>query len=219
MIHCTKFWFLEEFDLFKKLGKRTLTKMCEILEMEPIRKGEEIHFNREDKSVVFFLKSGTIKIVSADNHHTRHVVSKGNIFGEMQLIDDEPENEKAIVLEDGVVCFIEADRMKHLMEKFSSLKNQLLKWHGLRIKKLNRRLDDLLYKDSKTRIKEYVFSYIDEFGTENEKGKEAKNLLSHADIAFLTNTSRQTVNNVMSNLRKEGIIDYDTQKIQLLHKT
>ena len=43
----------------------------------------------------------------------------------------------------------------------------------------------------------------------------AKNLLSHQDIAHLTNTSRQTVSNVMSKLRKEGLIDYNAKNIIL----
>jgi len=96
------------------------------------------------------------------------------------------------------------------MEKHKSLKNGVLKVNGLRIKKLERRLHDLLYKDSPTRIKEFIFDYIQEFGEENENGKQiAKNLLSHKEIANLTNTSRQTVSNTLSKMQKDGLIEYD----------
>jgi len=73
-----------------------------------------------------------------------------------------------------------------------------------------------LYKDSKTRIEEFVRSFIEEFGIGKEDRVKAKSLLSHKDIANLTNTSRQTVNNVLSTLRKEKKIDYDSKHISIL---
>ena len=104
--------------------------------------------------------------------------------------------------------------MDELMEKHKSLKNGILKIYGLRIQKLEIRLHDLLYKDSSTRIREFITYYLDEFGEINETGQlSAKNLLSHKEIANLTNTSRQTVSNVMSTMRKEGMIDYNSQFI------
>ncbi len=100
------------------------------------------------------------------------------------------------------------------MEKHKSLKNGVLKVYGLRIRKLERRLHDLLYKDSATRIQEFVFDYLKEFGEEDEKGRlVAKNLLSHKEIANLTNTSRQTVSNILSTMRKKGIIHYNSKTL------
>ena len=98
-------------------------------------------------------------------------------------------------------------------DSHSSLKNQLLKLHGLRIRKLQRNLEDLLYKDSETRIKEFILNYITEFGDKKDGILKAKNLLSHKDIAQLTNTSRQTVSNVLSKLRRDGVIDYNSKEI------
>ncbi len=216
MLNVTKFWFLKDFNLFKKMGKGNLMAMCHLLEMINVKKGEVLHLNRADKKIVYFIKSGTIKIVTKDSEHTRSILNMGNIFGELAIYeeqDNEESEEKAVVLEDGVVCVIETKQMKMMIEKYSSLKNQLLKLHGLRIRKLQRNLEDLLYKNSETRIKEYILNYINQFGQKKDDLIKAKNLLSHKDIAQLTSTSRQTVSNVMSKLRKEGIIDYNAKEI------
>ncbi len=198
------------------MGKGNLMAMCHLLEMINVKKGEVLHLNRADKKIVYFIKSGTIKIVTKDSEHTRSILNMGNIFGELAIYeeqDNEESEEKAVVLEDGVVCVIETKQMKMMIEKYSSLKNQLLKLHGLRIRKLQRNLEDLLYKNSETRIKEYILNYINQFGQKKDDLIKAKNLLSHKDIAQLTSTSRQTVSNVMSKLRKEGIIDYNAKEI------
>jgi CRP/FNR family cyclic AMP-dependent transcriptional regulator len=216
MKNVTKFWFLKDFNLFKKMGKKNLMEMCHLLEMINVKKGETLSLNKEDKKVVYFIKRGSIKIVTNEHKHTRSILQMGNIFGELALYEDggnHENEEKAVVLEDGVVCLIEAEQMKMMMENHSSLKNQLLKLYGLRIRKLQRNLKDLLYKDSETRIKEFVLNYIKEFGLKKEGVLKAKNLLSHQDIAQLTNTSRQTVSNVLSKLRREGVIDYNSKEI------
>lgn len=211
----TKYWFLEGFNLFRKLGIVNMMNICEILEMENVEKGNSIDFSNIDKKSIFFLKRGTIKITDSKNGSVKYIVKRGNIFGELSLYDEKAAAEEtAFALEDSIICYIDSEKMEELMAKHKSLKNGVLKIYGLRIKKLERRLHDLLYKDSATRIKEFVLDYIREFGEVNENGNiEAKNLLSHKEIGNLTNTSRQTVSNILSDMRKQKVINYDAQVI------
>jgi len=192
-------------------------KICEILEMDNIEKGNPITLSTDHKNCVFFLKKGAVKIVNSTNDTVKYIVKRGNIFGELALYNKEAIAEEiAYALEDCVICYIESEQMDELMEKHKSLKNGVLKVYGLRIKKLERRLHDLLYKDSPTRIKEFITDYLEEFGETNQAGKlVAKNLLSHKEIGNLTNTSRQTVSNVLSKMRKEGVINYDIESISI----
>ncbi len=216
----TKYWFLEGFNLFNKLGRITMLRMCEILEMDNIEKGDTIYLTDKNKKNIFFLKKGTVKIIDTQNHNIKYILKKGNIFGELSLYNEEAATkEKAIALEDSVICFIESERMEQIMSKHKSLKNEILKLYGIRIKKLERKLHDLVYKDSSTRIQEFITDYINQFGNPNEKGiVTAKNMLSHKDISSLTNTSRQTVSNVLSQLRTENIIDYNSKYYSLTPK-
>lgn len=211
----TKYWFLEGFNLFQKLGKPTMMHLCTILEMENVDKGQVIKIKNRDNRSIFFLKQGTVKIIDSSNDIVKYIVRNGNIFGELSLYDKEEAEEYAMALEDCIICYIESDMMESLMEKHETLKNAVLKIYGIRIKRLERRLRDLLYKDSTTRITEFITSYINEFGKEQNSQLIAKNLLSHKDIANLTNTSRQTVSNTVSNLRKIGLLEYGTQYISI----
>ena len=194
-----------------------MMKICDILEMDNIEKGNPISLSADHKNSIFFLKKGSVKIVNTTNDSVKYVVKRGNIFGELALYDKEAAKEEiAYALEDCIICYIEPERMENLMEKHKTLKNGVLKIYGLRIKKLERRLSDLLYKDSPTRIKEFIIAYVEEFGKKNEAGNLiAKNLLSHKEIANLTNTSRQTVSNVLSNMRKKEAINYNINSISI----
>lgn len=210
------FWYLEKFNLMKKIGRLNLMRLSETFEVMKVKKGEEIEFNFNDENLVYFLKTGAVKIVSKDTNITKSILKRGNIFGEIssQQSTNSIQN-KAVALKNIKVCCIQSHQMEILMNKFPKLKNELLTTESQKVKKLERRLEDLLYKDSKTRIKEYLFEYLKEFGEEEKGFLKAENLISHSDIAHLTNTSRQTVNNVMSTLRKENIIDYNSQFITI----
>ena len=210
----TKYWFMEGFSLFQKLGKQSMMEICDLLEMEYMDKGCVIEIGKRDKKSIFFLKKGSVKIVHPADNTVKYIVNEGNIFGELTLYDEQMgAEEQAFTLEESIICYIKSDLMEELMANHDSLKNGILKVFGLRIMKLERRLQDLLYKDSPTRIREFITNYISEFGEVENDRLIAKNLLSHNDIAHLTNTSRQTVNNVLSQMRKNAVIDYNTQFI------
>ena len=150
----TKYWFLEGFNLFRKLGMLNMMKICEILEMDNIEKGKPVELPNEYKNSVYFLKRGSVKIVNTTNNTVKYIVKRGNIFGELALHNKEAaKDEVAYALEDCVICYIDSRQMEELMEKHKSLKNGVLKIYGLRIKKLERRLHDLLYKAVQQELK------------------------------------------------------------------
>ncbi len=148
----TKYWFLEEFDIFKKLEKKVIIELSETLKMEYINKGDEIKFQYQDnKSTIFFLKTGSVKIVDEQSNTIKYIVKRGNLFRELALYEEnntDTSKEIAYVLEDGVICRISSDHMKKLMNSNNSLNNAVLKLYGLRIKKLERKLENLLFKNS-----------------------------------------------------------------------
>lgn len=212
------YWFLENFDFMRKLGKKNLMKLCDTLEMEHFKKGEEIHYAKASENRVIFLKKGSVKIVDSITSRVKYLVREGNIFGELSLenleerISSLPE-EYSVCLEDTVVCYLSAIQMNTVMDDYPSLKNYVIKIQSFRIKKLDHRLSDLLYKTSEERITEFIFSYVKEYGTKKASLYSVQNNLTHQDIANLTNTSRQTVNNVLSNLRKREVLNYSRHVI------
>ncbi|MFT5819812.1 MAG: CRP/FNR family cyclic AMP-dependent transcriptional regulator [Crocinitomix sp.] len=219
MNNLAAYWFLENFDFMRKLGKSNLMKLCDILEMEQFRKGETIHYVKASENRVIFLKKGSVKIVDSVTNTVKYLVKEGNIFGELDIPEigeqQRQGEEHSVCLEDVVVCYLTTAQMQGVMDNYPSLKNHVIKIQSFRIKKLERRLSDLLYKTSEERIFEFIISYVKEHGIKNAKSYSIKNKLTHLDIANLTNTSRQTVNNVISTLRTRGLIEYSRKLISI----
>ncbi|MEO9806207.1 MAG: Crp/Fnr family transcriptional regulator [Reichenbachiella sp.] len=214
-----KYWFLEDsFNMMKRMGMRDMMNLCELLVMKTFKKGSEIHQQFEEDHLIYFIKKGHVKIgkKEGDEFTMKYVLGKGNIFGESKITsgeDDEPYS--AIAMSECIICFIEVDRMEELMLQYPKLHNSILKLAGFKFKKIERRLDDIIYKDADTRIKDFLFDFVKENGTSDNEWRAAKNIFSHSDIAKLTSTSRQTVNNVISSLRKDGEITYDRKEVRV----
>jgi CRP-like cAMP-binding protein len=103
--------------------------------------------------------------------------------------------------------------MQHLAQKDSSLNIRLTKFLGLRMKKLEKRYESLLFKDSRTRIIDFLKEMAEESGEKVGLETRIKLNLTHSDIAKLTATSRQTVTTVLNDLKKNNLINFDRKKI------
>ncbi len=213
-----KLWYLEQFNLMKRLKMNEKMRLADTMDMSSFHKNKQILFPEKTNKSIYFLKKGVVKIgkiTESGEEDFQYLLKEGSIFGELALSEGESMNMIAVAVEDCMICHIDVETMRKLMESNSALSTAVLKIMGLRIKKVERRLESILFKDSKTRVTDFVRDFLEEFGERGEDGTiTAKNFLSNKDMAKLTATSRQTVNAVLNELKKKGSIDFDTKFIK-----
>lgn len=205
--------------MMKRLGMREMMSLCDLLVMKNYRKGEFIKTEDQPEDMIYFIKKGQVKIGRVDedgNETLRYILGKGHIFGESKLMGDAQPQYFAKTQSETQICYISAEMMESLMDKHPRLSNSVTKVSWKKVSKLERRLNDLLYKDAKTRIIDFLKEHLKEYGTLQADGNHvSRTVFSHSDIAKLTSTSRQTVNNVLSNYRKEGLLTYDRRELSM----
>jgi CRP/FNR family transcriptional regulator len=137
------------------------------------------------------------------------------VFGEMALADGNA-NDFAVAADDLLICAIDIDVLQDIMQRNKAFNIAMYKLIGLRLRKVESRLSSIVFKDSSTRIIDFVRELARDFGKEKDGAIVVKNFLTHKDIAKLTFTSRQTVNSVLNRLKRNGQIDYDERYIKIL---
>ncbi len=214
-----KLWYLEHFDVMKKLSKDDLMSMEKAMVMKSLSKDTMLSFPKMRDSYVYFLKNGVVKIASMDdegNELIKYLVKPGYLFGELALLESsEHPDDYAIAVEDCIVCFMEAEKMKQMMLALPEFNLRVRKMIGWRIRKVENRMRDMIFKDATTRIAEFLMEFVKEFGKEKNGGYTVKNFLTHDDIAKLTGTSRQTVTSVLNKFREEKQIQYDAKELSV----
>jgi CRP-like cAMP-binding protein len=88
-----------------------------------------------------------------------------------------------------------------------------LKLVGLRLMKLERKLELLVFKDARTRVIEFLKDAASWKGKKVGFETMIPTRLTHKDIAALTGTSRQTVTTILNELKEANLINFDRKKI------
>lgn len=188
--------------------------------MKTKEKGSYIYFPKEPSKVVFFLKSGRVKIgtYSKDGKEIiKTIINPGDMFGEMGLVGQELRTDFAIAMDDDVrICTLGVNEALELMRSNPELGLKLTYQIGDRLKKAERKFESLIFKDARTRIVEFVRQMAQEMGENYSDEILINHSLTHQDIASLTATSRQTVTTILNQLKEAKTINFDRKSI-LIH--
>jgi CRP/FNR family transcriptional regulator len=184
-----------------------------------LKKNTIFRFPEMKNKYIYFLKEGLMKIAVMNEEGKeviKYLVKPGCLFGEITLLDErENADDYAVALEDATIHFVAAEKMKQWMNTHHDLRREVNKQFCNRIRKIENRLLSIIFKDAKIRISEFITDFVMEFGKKTEQGFEVKNVLTHDDIASLTDTSRQTVSSTLNELRKKRLIEYNSRTIRI----
>jgi CRP/FNR family transcriptional regulator, cyclic AMP receptor protein len=78
---------------------------------------------------------------------------------------------------------------------------------------MEQRLESLVFKDSRTRIIEFLKSLAAKRGQRVGYEMLVRKFLTHQEIANLTATSRQTVTTVLNELRNKNILIFNRRRL------
>lgn len=218
----TKLWYLENFSLAQVLSKEEIKILDKLAVMKKKSKHQVLYFPSDSADTIYILKKGQVRISSISPEGKEIIISivgPGEIFGEI-AIPEQPEERQEIakITEDALLCMVKVEDIKEMMSHNPRLNMAIFKLIGLRLKKVQSRLESLIFKTADKRIASFIKEIADEHGRKilgAPDMREVKLGLSHADIAKLTATSRQTVTTVLNALEKKGIITYDRKRIKI----
>jgi CRP-like cAMP-binding protein len=212
----SRLWYLENFNLFSGLKEDKMMELGKISTMNKIKKNEPVYFAKEPSKAIFFLKTGSVKILKYSNDGKEvllTIINPGEVFGEMACIDEGQRTDSAITTEPSMICTINKDDLAEFILNNPSLNRRVIKLFGLKLQSFSERVEDLVFKDASQRIVSFMIRYSEEYGKTIGGQIFVKPFFKHQDIGELTACSRLTVNNVLTDLRGKNIIDFDRSKL------
>ena len=212
----SKLWYLENFNIFEGLDMDSMETLKKITTMQDIPKSQPIYFAHDPSNSIFFLKKGRVKLTRTSQEGKEMIIAlinPGEVFGEMSFIDSEERTDYAIALDECLICAISKLDFKEFVEKNPSLNLKITKLIGFRLRKYSERIEDLVFKDATQRVVSFILSLAEDQGKAVGEEIFVKPFLTHQDIAEITACSRQTVNAILTDLREQGIINFDRKKL------
>ena len=213
----SKIWYLSQINVLKNLSGDQLMELANLCGMRTLQRGENLYLPGEANDI-YFLKKGSVKLISNSKEGEeliQDIIYVGEIFGQLQPGDLGSGLESAVAMEEVVVCFLPVSAWQNFFFFYIPLKLSILKWVGFKIRKVERKIDRLYFKDARTRVMELFADLAQLAGTPIGGNVKLRMRLTHEEIAQLTGNSRQSTTTLMNALRKEGLIDYNRNRITI----
>lgn len=138
-------YFLIEFPIFREFEAGDVDALASACELLSMPKGASVCREGDPGDAMFIVKSGVLDVSRSVGGKAAHInlLSEGEFFGEMALIDGSPRSADVTVLEDAVLVKLPATEFKRLkaQQPASALKvaEVLLKQLSFRIRRTTTR--------------------------------------------------------------------------------
>lgn len=218
-------WFFEDVNLFKVLCPHKFKAYKKDHDFDAYKKKDYIYFAEDSANKVYLIEKGKVKLgyYSEDGEEViKAILSRGQLFGEKAILGETKRDEFAQSLDNSTsICPIGVDTMHSLMRDNQTFSFKVYKFIGFKFKKLERRLQLLMYKDTKTRLMEFLDELCTEYGYDCDKTGDhvIKHPYTQKDIASLIGTSRPTLNILLNELKEDQILDFNRKEIRIYQKT
>ena len=212
----TNIWYFEDVDLFSVFCPRKQKMIGAEHEYTCFKKGEFVYFQNEPSSMVYLIASGRAKIGTYSNDGKeviKAVLSPGEIFGEMAILGEDTRRDFAQALDELTLCPLNVDEMENMMRDNKEFSLKITKLIGFKLKRAERKIESLVFKDARTRVIEFLQDMAQKDGQKVGFETLVKYFYTHQDIANLTATSRQTVTTILNDLRDKNVINFDRKRL------
>ena len=213
----TKIWYLEDFDFYKILCPFKLEDHSKKHPNKIFKKHEFLFMERDPCQEIILIDKGKVKVGHYDHQGNEHVITflgKGEILGHMALLGESRHRAFAEVMEDGTqVCRMSVEKARGLTRDYVPFALEMNRRIGNHIRKLERRIELLLCKDTKTRLIEFLLDLGGDYGRPRDGGIWISHNLTQSDIAALLGASRKSASLLLNELENEGFIRFDRRSI------
>ena len=208
------------FSLFSLLGDEHLEILKKMTRVKTVKRRQPIYLPGDTSDKVYLLKSGRVKIsrVTEDGKEfTLVILEPGEVFGELEVLEGTPRDTMAEGIDDVELLVMDRVGFQRILRMNPDLMFEWTKHIGNRLKKIESRIEDLVFRDVPTRLAKLLMEFSTEFGEPSGDGTRLRFRITHQELASLIGSTRETVSATLNNFKRQGIILQDHRWITIRH--
>lgn len=204
---------LQQFPIFKDLNDEELRKLKSITFTRHYGKRSNVFVQGQARDGIYLIKRGVIKIYKVNEDGAEQVIfylHEGDLFPHAGFFEDTPYPATAEVVEEAELFFIPTGEFEQLLLAHPTIAIAVMKNMSQKIEQLQRKVQEFIAMDVNRRLISILIRLVEEHGEliENDHKKTIRLRLpiTHQDIANMAGTSRETVNRLFNQLKKQEIL-------------
>lgn len=207
-----------------------LSLVARAAERVTVRRRAVLYRQGDRDSSIYYLLSGRVRVSRSGpgtpepapgaipikgRQLTLHYVRKGQLFGELALVDDAPRETRAEVVDDATLLVIRADAFERLAAVRPQLALRLVRILGRRQRDLESKMEALLFKGVRSRLAGLLLGLAAEYGVDDSRGTLLATRFTHRELAYLIGSSRETVSQTMLEFARQKLIATEDRRLIL----
>lgn len=206
----TNIELLQTFPFFSHLSEKELEEIEQIIVTKKFKKKERIFLEGSKKEAVYFIKKGIVKAFKTDENGNEHIISlliEGEMFPHTGFFihDYYPETTEAVI--DTLLIAVPTESFEALMMKSPTIAVKVIRSMSEKLKELQEKLQSITGKDTHERIVGFFIKLANDYGKKEDEVIYIPLPMTNQEFANHIGTTRETVNRVINQLKKEGILD------------
>jgi CRP-like cAMP-binding protein len=213
-------WHLSEVDWLSELSAEERNSLREKSSRRRYEAGEVVFMPAPNPESVYLLEDGLVRIYRLSEsglETTLGYVRKGEIFGELAVFGDYPRESFAQAVDPSMVWKVPRRIFQPFVESRPGLAFEVSKQIGERLKRIESRVENLVFRDVRSRLIMILLELGSCFGQERDDGSVLLNgHITQTELATLVGSTRQSVNAGLGELSEHGLITREGRQIVIL---
>lgn len=176
------------------------------------RKGQLVFKEGDLGDALYLVEGGLVRLFRTHlggQERFLSLLSPGEVFGEMSLLDEAPRSASAEIVEEGELLVLFREEYQSLLRRLPRLGHNLALLLAERLRAANLFMDFMAFEEVEVRVAFALFWAYRKTG-------QPLLPLSHAQVAGLAGSSRESATRALHALRKRGALALERGAVRIL---
>jgi CRP/FNR family transcriptional regulator len=187
----------------------------------PHRRGQILYYEGTKPLGIFCINSGVIKVyktASNGKEQILYLAKEGDFLGYSALLGEENYSSSAMIIENAKICFIPREAFLGSMMKNAEFFKRITKQLCHELGVMEEKLTDASQKSIRERLALLLLQLANTYGVDGGGYQRINLLLTREELAGMVGTATESVIRLLSEFKKDGLIELEGKKILLKDK-
>jgi len=196
--------------LFGKLSPNEIDTLISYSRVERYRAGREIFAKGSPGQSLMAVLRGSVKISSLSvggKEVVFAIYNEGEIFGDMSVLDGGERSADATAMTDCELLVLSRRDILPLLERRADLCMILLKVLCHRLRQTSEQVEDVVFRHLESRVAKALLQLVERVGLRALNSPSVELHVSQRELGSMAGGSRESVNKILQNWHRQGLID------------
>lgn len=210
--------YLQKVGIFADLQPADLRDLAGRMQTREYPTGSVIVGQEDRGDSLFVVTQGRVKVVLYGDTGREIILSmfrKGEIFGEMSLLDNQPRSASVIAIETTKAMVLERSAFVRHLTAHPATAIAILAEMSTRLRQADKVIGNLALLDVYGRVARFLKDLAEKDGMQTDEGILIRERPTQQEIASMIGTSRETVSRALNDFAKRGLLTMSGKQIFL----